>query len=194
MLLVTGATGYLGAALVDLLVRDGIPVRAAVRSLGRADVLPPQVERAPADLSDEDALARAMDGCEGVLHLAAALAPSLGDTREINTEGTRRVLRAAVRAGIRRVVHTSSSAAIIEPSGLVSERAGSGTALVDPYSVTKAEAEGEVFAAVRAGLDARIVNVVNAYGPSPLGPHSYNGLLLAAVRGRIDVIVDAQVG
>ena len=194
MLLVTGATGYLGAALVDLLVREGIPVRAAVRSLGRADVLPLQVERVAADLSDEDALARAMDGCEGVLHLAAALAPSLGDTREINTEGTRRVLRAAVRAGIRRVVHTSSSAAIIEPSGLVSERAGSGTALVDPYSVTKAEAEQLVFDAVREGLDARIVNVVNAYGPSPRGSQSYNQLFLAAARGGVAEIVDARVG
>ncbi len=194
MLLVTGATGYLGAALVEVLQRAGHQVRATVRSPARAEILPASVERVAADLSDEDALARAMSGCEGVFHLAAALGASIEDARASNVEGTRRVLRAAVRAGVRRVVHTSSSAAIIEASGLVSEQATGGTALIDPYSVTKAEAEQLVLAAAHEGLDARIVNVVNAYGPSPRGPQRYNRLLLAAVRGELDVIVDARVG
>lgn len=194
MLLVTGATGFLGAALVELLLARGYDVRATVRSPERAAILPEVVERAPADLADEDALARAMDGCEGVFHLAAALGGSLAEAREYNAEGTRRVLRAAVRAGVRRVVHTSSSAAIIEASGLVSEQAANHTALVDPYSVTKAEAEGMVFAAVREGLDARIVNVLNAYGPSPRGPISYNLLLRAAFRDELGSVVDAPVG
>ncbi len=51
-----------------------------------------------------------------------------------------------------------------------------------------------MFAAVREGLDARIVNAVNAYGPSPAGPASYNRLFLAVVRGEVPVIVDARVG
>jgi dihydroflavonol-4-reductase len=194
MLLVTGGTGYLGAALVEVLVRRGLPVRATVRSPERASVLPDAVERVGADLADEEALARAMAGCEGVFHLAASVGHSPRDTREANVEGTRRVLRAAQRAGVRRVVYTSSSAAIIEPSGLVSERAENCTALVDPYSTTKAEAEGLVFAAAREGMDANIVNVVNAYGPSPRGPFSYNALLLAAMRGDVESIIDARVG
>jgi len=194
MLLVTGATGYLGSVLVDLLVRRGLSVRAAVRSPQRAAVLPDTVERVAADLDDEASLVRVMQGCEGVFHLAASVGHSYEATRASNVEGTRHVLRAAVRAGVRRVVHTSSSAAIIEPSGLVSERAAGGTALVDPYSTTKAGAEQLVFTAVREGLDARIVNVVNAYGPSPLGPLSYNALLLAAIHGKAGAIVDARVG
>jgi dihydroflavonol-4-reductase len=194
MLLVTGATGYLGSALTHLLVQEGYRVRALVRTPDKATLLPASVEIVPGDLADEASLVRAAAGCEGIVHLAAALGGTLEETRRANTEGTRVVLRAAVRAGVRRVVHTSSSAAIIDASGLVSERAANRTALVDPYSVTKAEAEGLVFAAVREGLDARIVNVVNAYGPSPAGPASYNRLFLAAVRGEVPVIVDAQVG
>ena len=194
MLLVTGATGYLGSALVALLAGDGLPVRAAIRSEARASVLPGGVERVFADLGYEKSLIEAMRGCDGVFHLAASLGPSPEDTRRSNVDGTARVLAAAARAGVRRVVYTSSSAAIVAADGLVSEQAPNETALVDPYSTTKAEAEGLVFAAVAGGLDACIVNPVNVYGPSPFGPGSYNGLFLAAARGDVTEIVDAPVG
>jgi dihydroflavonol-4-reductase len=194
MLLITGATGYLGSALVALLTDAGLPVRAAIRSEARASVLPEGVERVFADLGDEASLTEAMRGCEGVFHLAASLGPSPEDTRRSNVDGTARVLAAAARAGVRRVVYTSSSAAIIATSGLVSEQAPNETALIDPYSTTKAEAEGLVFAAVAEGFDACIVNAVNIYGPSPYGPGSYNGLFLAAARGEVTEIVDAPVG
>lgn len=194
MLLVTGATGYLGAALVRVLVDGGYPVRATVRDPGRASVLPEEVERAAADLEDEGSLERAMAGCDGVFHLAASVSHSASATRRANVEGTERVLRAAERAGVRRIVYTSSSAAIIDASGLVSEEAPNCTALMDPYSTTKAEAEGLVLRAAGSGAEAVIVNVVNAYGPSPRGPLSYNALLLAAARGEVAEIVDAPVG
>ena len=194
MLLVTGATGYLGSALVALLTDAGQPVRAAIRSAARASVLPDGVDRVFADLGDEQSLVEAMRGCEGVFHLAASLGPSPEDTRRSNVDGTARVLAAAARAGVRRVVYTSSSAAIVAASGLVSEQAPNQTALLDPYSTTKAEAEGLVFAAVAEGIDACIVNAVNIYGPSPYGPGSYNGLFLAAARGEVTEIVDAPVG
>lgn len=194
MLLVTGATGYLGSAVVAALVQRGHPVRATVRDPARASVLPDGVERVAADLDDEASLAAALDGCDGVLHLAASVAHSLAEGRRTNVEGTGRVLRAARTAGVRRVVYTSSSAAIIDPSGLVSERAANRTALVDGYSVTKAEAEGLVLAAAANGQDAVIVTVVNAYGPSPRGPQSYNGLLAGVASGAITEIVDAPVG
>lgn len=194
MLLVTGATGYLGSALVALLTDAGLPVRATIRSEARASVLPEGVERVFADISDEESLVAAMRGCEGVFHLAASLGPSPDDTRRSNVDGTARVLAAATEAGVRRVVFTSSSAAIVAASGLVSEQAPNATALVDPYSTSKAEAEGLLFAAVADGLDACIVNPVNVYGPSPYGPGSYNGLFLAAARGEVTEIVDARVG
>jgi dihydroflavonol-4-reductase len=191
---VTGGTGYLGSSLIALLLAEGHSVRALVRRPERADVLPPVVEQVAGDLTSEEEMARGMSGCEGVFHLAASVGGTLEATRDFNTEGTRRVLRAALKAGVRRVVHTSSSAAIITREGIVSERHEGGTALVDPYSVTKAEAEQVVFAAVQGGLDVRIVNVVNAYGPSPRGPMSYNLLIRAACEGALREVIDARVG
>jgi len=194
MLLVTGATGYLGAALVAHLTATGLPVRATVRRAARAAVLPEEVERVPADLFDEESLVAAMQGCDGVFHLAASLGPRPEDTRRANVDGTRHVLAAATRAGVRRVVYTSSSAAVVTEAGLVSEQAPNRSALTDPYSSSKAEAEGVVLEAVAAGLDACMVNPVNIYGPSPFGPSSYNGLFLASARGEVEAIVDAPVG
>jgi dihydroflavonol-4-reductase len=194
MLLVTGATGFLGSAVVQYLVDAGLPVRATVRNPERASILPQSVERVRADLADEDSLVEAMRGCDGVFHLAASLGPLPEDTRRSNVDGTARVLGAAERTGVRRFVYTSSSAAIVTADGLVSEQAENRTAMTDPYSTTKAEAEGLVLAAARRGLDACMVNPVMIYGPSPFGPSSYNSLFLAAARGEVTEIVDAPVG
>lgn len=74
MLMTTGATGYLGSALVELLVRSGHEVRAVVRDRARsAALLPAGVELAVADLGDADGLRRAADGCSAVLHLAGTV-------------------------------------------------------------------------------------------------------------------------
>lgn len=195
MILVTGATGFLGSALVELLVREGLPVRALVRSPSKAAILPHAVERAPGDINDEDSLRRAMEGCEGVMHLAAAVGLfTLEQARELNLGGTRRMLEAARCAGVRRFVYTSSSAAIIDAAGFVSETAPNQTALTDTYSITKAEAEGLIFAAAAEGFDACIVNIVNGYGPCPAGPLSYNTALIAAARGEVAAVTDGRVG
>lgn len=194
MLLVTGATGFLGSAVVKALTEAGLPVRATIRSEQRAGVLPDGVERAVADLADEDSLAAAMQGCDGVFHLAASLGPLPEDTRRANVDGTARALAAAQRAGVRRFVYTSSSAAIVTADGLVSEQAEGRTAMTDPYSTTKSEAEGLVLAAAAGGLDACVVNPTMVYGPSPFGPSSYNSLFLAAAKGEVTEIVDAPVG
>ncbi|MHA6780066.1 NAD-dependent epimerase/dehydratase family protein [Pseudonocardia saturnea] len=193
MLMVTGATGFLGGALVDVALRRGLRVRAAVRDEARArSLLPAGVDVVVADLGDVDALTDAARGCSGVLHLAGSVGHSAEETRRANVEGTRRVLAAALAAGVERFVYTSSSAAVIDADGLVAEEPSGPPALTDPYSTSKAEAERLVLAA--DGIAAMVVNPVNIYGPSPRGPHSYNGLFLAAARGEVPAVVDATVG
>lgn len=193
MLMVTGATGFLGSALVDVAVRSGLRVRAAVRDEVRARaLLPAGVDVVVADLADVDALTDAARGCSGVLHLAGSVGHSAEETRRGNVDGTRQVLAAAVAAGVERFVYTSSSAAVIDADGLVAEEPSGRPALTDPYSTSKAEAERLVLAA--SDIAAMVVNPVNIYGPSPRGPHSYNGLFLAAARGEVPAVVDATVG
>jgi dihydroflavonol-4-reductase len=193
--MVTGSTGYLGSALVELAVRAGHDVRVLVRDQGKAaDLLPPAVDVVVGDLADADGMRRAAHGCQGVLHLAGAVENSAEETRRSNVEGTRAVLAAAVAAGVPRFVYTSSSAAVIDESGVVAESPTRAPALTDPYSASKAAAEELVLAAAAGGMHAVIVNPVSIYGPSPRGPLSYNSLFLAAARGEVPAVVDAAVG
>jgi dihydroflavonol-4-reductase len=195
VLLVTGATGYLGSVLVDLAVRRGHDVRALVRDPRKAQaLLPAGVDVVVGDLADPASLARATRGCSGVLHVAGTVGGSAEETRRANVDGTAAVLAAARAAGVARVVCTGSGAAVIDADGLVSERPAGPPALRDAYSLAKAEAEELVLAAAADGMDAVVVEPVSIYGPSPAGPLSYNGLFLAAARGAVRAVVDAQVG
>lgn len=193
MLMVTGATGYLGRALVAQVLHQGREARVTTRDARAARrVLPPDVDVVEVGLHDGAGLRRAARGCSAVVHLAGAVGGSADETHRTNVEGTRTVLAAAMAVGVPRFVHTSSSAAIMDASGLVAEEPVAPPALTDAYSASKTAAEEVVLGA--SGIEAMIVNPVNVYGPSPRGPLSYNGLFLAAARGEIAEIVDAPVG
>ena len=166
--LITGATGFVGGLLAARLVAEGRPVRALVRNLGDRERLPdPRVELAVGHLDDEDSLVRAADGCEVVYHVAGVNQLCLADPSplyRVNVEGTRRMLEAARRAGVRRVVHTSSAATLGgDGHAFLDETAGPPSEFTSHYARSKFE--GEQLALGFDGVEVVVVNPSSVQGP-----------------------------
>ena len=122
--LLTGATGRIGLVFARRLVADGAHVRAIVRETSDTDELDALgVETVVCRFDDADGLARAVEGCEIVYHLAVSRdASGAGSARAINVEGTERLARAAARAGVTRFVHASTLGVYgLVTSGVVDE-------------------------------------------------------------------------
>ncbi|HEX2190363.1 MAG TPA: NAD-dependent epimerase/dehydratase family protein [Longimicrobiaceae bacterium] len=173
--LVTGATGFLGGHLCEALLARGVPVRGLVRGPGSR--LPAGVEPAhAADLLDREALRRAVAGAEAVVHLAARVhvmrdgaEDPLAEFRRVNVEGTRVLLEEVVAAGVRSFVFVSSVKAVGE-AGTVPWTEATPPHPVDPYGISKLEAERLVReTAERAGLHAPILRLPLVYGPGVKG-------------------------
>ena len=129
--LVTGGTGFLGSHLVKALAERGDELRLLVRESSRLDAVSGiEFETAPGDVMDQESLEGAMQGVRRVFHVAGIPSMRPSDRErvfDVNVSGTRHVLEAAERAGVERVVHTSSIAAIgpAEPRGRPTRASGS---------------------------------------------------------------------
>ncbi|MEU3012491.1 NAD-dependent epimerase/dehydratase family protein [Nocardia asteroides] len=148
--LVTGASGFVGGAVVRALADAGTPVRAMVRDPATA---PAGVEVAVADLGDTAALARAVTGVRAVVH-AAALLGEFGRPAEffaVNVAGTDRLMQEAAAAGARRFVFLGSPSALMAPDGGdqlgIDETVPYPDRFLNSYCQTKAVAEQLVLAA-----------------------------------------------
>src|SRR5690606_12391963 len=109
--LVTGATGFTGSHLCLRLAELGYPTRALVRDPARAgDLAERGVEVIQGDVCDRDAVFRAMQGVDTVMHIAALFREVTGDQKywDVNLEGTRNLLDASVAANVGRFVHCST--------------------------------------------------------------------------------------
>ena len=169
---VTGATGHLGNVLVRELLRRGKQVRVLLEPGDEAPALAGlDVDVFRGDVLRKETLPAAFEGVEVVFHLAGVVSISSLDielVRTVNVDGTRNVVEAARRVGVRRLVYTSSVHALTEPGrgGVLTEEAG-----YDPvrapghYGKAKAAASLIVLDAVREGMDAVIVNPVYVLGP-----------------------------
>lgn len=169
---ITGGTGFLGVNLVRQLVSQGHRVRVLVRGEpNRLGLESNSIEFARGDITDSQSVLDAMRGCDQAYHLAAWVQISpwgMASARRTNVEGTRNVCAAALRLGVRRMVHTSSIATIA--AGTLEQPADETTpwnlkGLDIPYYVTKRESEQVVLGFVRQGLDAVIVNPSYLVGP-----------------------------
>lgn len=167
---VTGATGFVGRHLVDVLREDGWRIIAAVRSPEKAaKLLADDVEIRQADLTEPLSMQDVMpEGVDCVFHVAADVGTWAKDNDRqyrTNVEGTATLLQAVVDKGARRMVHVSSIVAYGEHEDTISDetpRLGA-TSWVS-YVHTKAYAERKVKEAVDRGLDAVIVNPTDVVG------------------------------
>jgi dihydroflavonol-4-reductase len=177
---VTGGTGFIGIPLIRALLARGDEVVSLSRNPGVAarsfsryfpEDLRARLRHQAGDLGQPAALAEGMRGCEAVFHVAGSISYRERGRREVqrtNVEGTRNVAEAARKAGVRRLVHTSSVVAVgvsWDPHQALDENApyncgGMGLEYFD----AKHAAEVEIARAVQHGLDAVIVNPATVVG------------------------------
>ncbi len=183
--LVTGGSGYFGAVMARRLLRAGHAVR--VLDVADSDDRPDDVEFIRADVRDPAAVARAVAGVDVVFHNVAQvpLARDRAAVRSVNVEGTRVVLDASRRAGVAKVVHTSSSAVF----GVPASNPVTPATVPDPaedYGRAKLAAEWVCLHAAASGLDVTIVRPRTILGHGRLGIF---GILFDWIADGADVFV-----
>ncbi len=195
--LVTGATGFVGAALARTLLAAGWNVRVLARaSSDPRNLRGLAVEGVIGDLTDTDSLERAVAGCDAVFHAAADYRLWVPDPRTMyraNVDGTRNLLEAAQRAGVKRIVYTSSVACIGLPadgSPGAEDTPVSLEAMVGHYKRSKFLAERVALEAAAAGAPVVIVNPAAPVGPRDLKPTPTGQVVLDAALGRTPAYID----
>jgi dihydroflavonol-4-reductase len=196
--LVTGAGGFVGSAVARHALDAGFSVRAMVRSKARASNLAGlDVDLVEADLNDAASIARAVDGCRHVFHVAADYRLWAPDPEQIvrtNVRGTQAIVDAALASGVERVVYTSSVATLpLNEAGTPVDESVplEPDAAIGAYKKSKVLAERVVVDAVRErGLPAVIVNPSTPIGPRDARPTPTGRVIVEAASGKMPGYVD----
>lgn len=196
--LVTGATGFVGSAVVRRLLAAGRPVRVLARAnSNRANLAGLDVEVVEGDLGRPETLEIAAEGCEAVYHVAADYRLWTRDEAGMfrtNVDGTVALIRAAKTAGVGRIVYTSSVAVL----GLNTDgRPADETTpvryedMIGPYKRSKFRAEEAVMRLVaEEGAPVVVVNPSTPIGPRDIRPTPTGRMIVEAASGRMPAFVD----
>ena len=192
---ITGATGHVGATLVRAILAQGRSVRVLARNDLRA-IQGLDVEIVTGDVLHPDSLMKLFKGAHTVFHLAAKISivgSEGGMVEKINVEGTKNVLHACLRSGVRRLVHFSSIHAFSSHphDEVIDETRALATGKREfPYDRSKATAQMAVQEAVRQGLSAVIVNPAGIIGPYDYKISRMGGVLLDIYHCRYPALID----
>ena len=196
--LVTGATGFIGSAVARRVIAAGQTLRVLVRpdsDCRNLEGLPAEVVEG--DLERPETLAAAVSGCEYLFHLAAdyrLFVPNRQKMLRTNVSGTAALLKAAIAAGVRRIVYTSSVATLhVDASGRVRNESAEATIadMVGVYKRSKFLAEQEVLRLVREEKAPVVIAMPTApIGPRDIKPTPTGRIIVEMASGRMPAFVD----
>ena len=195
--LVTGATGFVGSAVVRALIKTGVDVRVLTRrDSDFTNLQPYKIDGVFGDLRDKGSLHTALAGCRQVYHVAAHYAlwarnPSI--FYDVNVEGTRNLMEAARDAGTERIVYCSTIGAIGLPpdGGLGTEDTPvSLSQMAGHYKRSKFLAEQEVLRLASEGLPVVIVNPSAPVGEGDVKPTPTGQVIVDFMKGRMPAFIE----
>ncbi|MFC0263768.1 NAD-dependent epimerase/dehydratase family protein [Fontibacter flavus] len=184
---VTGGTGYIGSRLIQRLLEKVDVVRALYRNEHPA-IDHPSLEWVKGELDEEEKIVRLLEGCHQVYHMAGLARmwhPQKNAFFDTNVASTDRILKAAERVGISRIVFTSTASVI---SYSIKTPIQEEDPLIEPfddeYSASKFVAEQMVLKASKPGFETVVVNPPRVYGPSMIGNNPVNNLVKGFLKRR----------
>jgi dihydroflavonol-4-reductase len=196
--LLTGATGFVGAAVLRCLIAAGHNVRALVRpNSDRRNLSGIDCETVTGDLAEPESLEPAVRGCEALFHVAADYriwVPDREKMNRVNVQGTVDLIRAAAAAGVSRIVYTSSVATLrLRDDSLPADEESRAelSDMIGAYKQSKFLAEREVKRLVDdAGIPVVIVKPTAPFGSGDVKPTPTGRLVLEAASGRMPAYVN----
>ena len=194
---VTGATGFVGSHVAHALAAQGADLRFLVRaSSDPRNVRDLKADHVAGDLRDPASFEKALAGCDVLFHIAADYRLWVRDPQQMyrsNVEGTRAVLEAARRNGVRRVVYTSSVATMgFSSNGHAADESSpvSLANMIGPYKRSKFMAEEVALAAARSGMDVVVVNPTTPVGEQDVKPTPTGRIVVDFLKKKFPAYVD----